>query len=140
MPRQFGAGEGAPLNWRPSADTVAGKHVVFPRNAVERTGYILPPSCTSACSHIERLSLILTDLLWVRTSLHVLQQPAMCIGFHRGTPLGHKICIDSKASRYAIDQEKRTQENPKPLAFPGTYSPALGERGEATMYRTILLA
>ena len=31
MPRQFGAGEG----------------VIFPSDAVERTAYILPPSCTS---------------------------------------------------------------------------------------------
>src|SRR5215813_3801010 len=43
---QFGAGEGAPLSWRPSADAVAGKRLVLLCDPVESTGYILPPSCT----------------------------------------------------------------------------------------------
>jgi hypothetical protein len=34
-------GEGRPLNWAPSADTVAGEYVIFPGNAAKRTAYIL---------------------------------------------------------------------------------------------------
>src|SRR5215831_17392649 len=41
-------GEGAPLSWRPSADAVAGEHIVFARDLAESTGYGLPPSCTSS--------------------------------------------------------------------------------------------
>ena len=39
MPRQFGAGEGAPLSWRPSADAVAGKRVVLPWRLFHAMGH-----------------------------------------------------------------------------------------------------
>jgi hypothetical protein len=48
LPRQFGEGEGAPLNWRPSADAVAGKPLVFASDMLLKTRTLLLKRSTKA--------------------------------------------------------------------------------------------